>query len=158
MHYRLIFDATTVRYPVWPWLLPLALFAAFGLVLVRFPNLYGQRSRFMRAVGTLLTIVGLGSALFIWHVRTGQRHKVIGALRDGHYALVEGRVSGFRPGAPTSHPPEEFDVNGHHYRYAPAEELYSFNHVAGAGGPIHDGVQVRIADVDGLIARLEIAP
>jgi len=32
-----------------------------------------------------------------------------------------------------------------------------FNNTLSHGGPIHEGLRVRIADVDGAIARLEIA-
>jgi hypothetical protein len=78
-------------------------------------------------------------------------------LEQGSYQRVEGVVTGFRPGRADSHPPEEFDVDGHHFRYAPADQFYGFNTVAGEGGPIHEGARVRIADVDGIIARLEIA-
>jgi hypothetical protein len=157
--YRLVFDATTVRYPASEWLLPLALFAAFGVALASFPRLSEpERRRFVRPFGALSAIVAGAMAVGIWRTSEAQRSQVVGALRDGRYQLVEGVVEGFRPGAASSHPPEEFTVSGHRYRYAPAEHLYGFNQVAALGGPIRNGLRVRIAEVDGLIARLEVAP
>lgn len=158
MTYHLVFDASAVHYPIWRWMAPWLVAAAVGAILLRWPGVYGpKRRRFMRLFGALLIAAGLGGAVWIWRASVGQRERVLAALRGGRYVAVEGVVQHFRPGAADSHPPEEFDVGGRHYRYAPSELLYGFSQVAGAGGPVREGLRVRIADVDGLIARLEIA-
>jgi hypothetical protein len=102
-------------------------------------------------------VVGIVIPLVLAHVNATRRDEVLSALHGGRYEVIEGTVQGFHAGAASSHPPEEFDVSGHHFRYAPAELLYTFNHVAGAGGPMREGLRVRIASVEGRIARLEIA-
>ena len=157
--YRLIFDAATVRYAVWDWLFPAVLFVAFGITLVCFPDLYGRdRRRFTRPFGALLAAVAAWMAVGSWRATNSQRARVVDALRAGRYQLVQGVVQNFRPGDVDSHPPEEFTVAGHRYQYAPAEHLFGFNRVAAQGGPIREGLRVRIADVDGLIAWLEVSP
>ena len=154
--YRLVFDAAHQHYALWQILAPWLLAVAFGLVLIRFPNIYGRRPRFYRAFGALLVVVGLGAPLAIWRVSSTQRQHVVHALQEGRFEHVEGRVEHFRPGRADGHPSESFDVAGHHYHYSPSDWLYGFNHVSGAGGPVREGLRVRIADVDGVIARLEI--
>jgi len=155
--YRLIFDASTVRYPTWQWVSPWLAAALLGLVLVRFPHIYGARPRYFRTFGVLLCVVGCLAAVGIEIASRSQRNRIVGALTSGRFRVVEGRITNFHPGSTDSHPPEEFDVGTHHYRYAPAEALYGFNRVAGGGGPLRAGLSVRIADVEGVIARLEIA-
>jgi len=52
---------------------------------------------------------------------------------------------------------ERFVVNGHHYEYSDYVVSAGFNNTQSHGGPIREGITVRIADVRGKIARLEIA-
>lgn len=156
--YRLAFDAANVHYPLWRQTLPWLAGAAAGVALVRWPGLYGDaKRRFTRAVGVLLCIAGCGIALVLSTVNAQQRQRVVSALIERRCQILEGPVQHFRPGAADSHPPEEFDVAGQHFHYAPADQLYGFNQVVGAGGPVREGLQVRLCHIDGLIARLEIA-
>ena len=79
------------------------------------------------------------------------------ALRDSTYVVVEGVVTEFVPGRTDGHPAESFVVNGHRYEYSPYIVTSGFSQIQPLGGPIHEGLLVRIADVDGTIARLEVA-
>ena len=80
------------------------------------------------------------------------------ALRTGSYLTVEGVVTEFVPGRSDGHPAESFVVNGHRYEYSPYIVTSGFSQIQSHGGPIREGLRVRIADVDGTIARLEVAP
>jgi hypothetical protein len=79
------------------------------------------------------------------------------SLRAGRVAVVEGIVTHFDPQPPEGHHDESFDVSGHHFSYSSYVMNAGFNHSKGAGGPMRDGLQVRIAYLDGKILRLEIA-
>jgi len=155
--YHSVFDASAVHYPVWRWVAPWLLGLIAGVALAAFPRIYTGRFRHTRVLGVA---VGVGCSIAVIGIvmaTSSQQNRIVGALAEKRYEQVEGTVVNFRPGAADSHPPEEFDVGSHHYRYAPAEDLYGFNQVAGNHGPLRNGVRVRIADVDGIIARLEIA-
>jgi hypothetical protein len=80
------------------------------------------------------------------------------ALETGDFTAVEGHVREFQRGDRGGHKEERFTVvsNGRRYTYA----YTSSNWEPGfrqSHGPIREGFFVRIADVDGHIARLEIA-
>jgi hypothetical protein len=51
---------------------------------------------------------------------------------------------------------ESFEVAGRRYRYSDFVLVPGFHTTTTRGGPIREGLHVRIADVDGEIARLEI--
>ncbi|HEX8394197.1 MAG TPA: hypothetical protein VF665_17775 [Longimicrobium sp.] len=78
-------------------------------------------------------------------------------LASGDYELVAGRVQNFMPGDRGGHRDESFTVvsggRTYRYRYRHSDWTPGFHQSA---GPVHAGAYVRIADVDGQIARLEI--
>ena len=82
-------------------------------------------------------------------------------LNHGDYTVVEGVVSDFVPGDWTGHRHELWRVRSEHrdywYTYSKSIITSGFRQTQEEGGPIHNGVRVRIADMDGLIARLEVA-
>ena len=55
------------------------------------------------------------------------------------------------------HSLESFEVNGHRFAYSDYIVTAGFNNTQSHGGPIREGLQVRIVAVDGRIARLEVA-
>jgi hypothetical protein len=69
-------------------------------------------------------------------------------------------VTGFEalPGRGWSQKAETFLVNGKRFEYHGAVVTAGFHQMASQGGPIHDGLQVRIAYSGSDILRLEAAP
>jgi hypothetical protein len=158
MQYRLVFDTMTREARLWPVAIPLV-FAVVGGVGVLRPAIFRAGSaKLNRVVSGGLVLGGCGMAIFIWRDIVDQQAYFRDALRAGRYTLVEGRVQNFVPGGAGCHPKEEFDVGGHHYWYSACSLSSAFQQTAGESGPVRDGVRVRIADVDGNIVRLEIAP
>lgn len=98
-------------------------------------------------IGTLATV---GSTLRV-------RYR----LNHGDYTVVEGVVSDFVPGDWTGHRHELWRVRSgdqdYWFTYSRSIITPGFRQTQEEGGPIHNGVRVRIADMDGLIARLEVA-
>lgn len=84
--------------------------------------------------------------------------EAVKALRSGRYEIVEGTVTNFVPMPWEGHANESFDVAGHHYEYSDFVVTTGFRQSRSHGGPIREGLRVRIADVGGRIFRLEIAP
>jgi hypothetical protein len=172
VHYSLVYDASTAasRYPIGALagLLPLTI----GLLLWRFPPLdWGgderrreeirdfegnDPGRLGRTLGLLASAMGVlilvGAPVAEW----GGRRKLHDALTQRTYTTVEGTVSNFVAGQPDGHPMERFTVGGHEFMYSPYTAT-GFNRVSTLGGPMREGLRVRIAEVQGNIARLEIA-
>jgi hypothetical protein len=86
------------------------------------------------------------------------RERLVSAIRRGDSVLVEGRVAGFVPGDSGAHTDESWRVeapgSAHYYRYSRSSYEPGFHQSA---GPVRAGQRVRVTDVDGQIARLEIA-
>ena len=86
------------------------------------------------------------------------------AVRAGRFTVVEGHVEDFSPPVRSRNlkQRETFKVYSHkqtfRYRYLESEIAPGFNTPSDRDGPIYAGLRVRIADVGGRIARLEIAP
>jgi hypothetical protein len=82
------------------------------------------------------------------------------ALADGHYQVHEGLVSDFVPG--DGHRPERWILrtpdSSFSYSYSPPILKPGYNKIAPEGGYISNGLHVRLWDVGGDIARLEVAP
>lgn len=81
----------------------------------------------------------------------------VAALRDGHYSVVEGPVTDFVPMPYTGHAMERFSVQGQPFSYSDFIVTPGFRNSASHGGPIREGLYVRIAYVGNTILRLEVA-
>lgn len=79
------------------------------------------------------------------------------ALSSGEYEVVEGPIQDFAPGDRRGHQYEHFSVvtggRTHSYWYSHRQSEPGFHRSA---GPMRAGMHVRIADVNGHIARLEV--
>jgi hypothetical protein len=87
----------------------------------------------------------------------GQYRHMRNALETGRYVTIEGTVRNFVPMPVTGHSMETFEIDGRRYSYSDYVVTAGFNNTQSHGGPIREGLHVRIADVGGHIARLEIA-
>jgi hypothetical protein len=79
------------------------------------------------------------------------------ALKEGNIAVVEGRVENFVPMPYIGHAQERFSVCGVSFSYSDYGVTAGFNNTSSHGGPIREGLWVRMAYVGNSIARLEIA-
>ena len=79
------------------------------------------------------------------------------ALVTGRYTVVEGVVTNFKPAPAEGHADEEFDVARHHYSFSDYVVIAAYHRSRSHGGAFREGLRVRIADVEGQIARLEVA-
>jgi hypothetical protein len=159
MNFELVFDVRDAGYRQW-W------FPAFGLIFVALfsaklvydrKKIFQSQSRWSRmgsysGVGFAVLWVSISFVMTFsdyWTLRQ--------ALRLGKFEVVEGKVADFVPMPEHGHAMEQFNVNGHHYEFSDFSVTAGFNNTRSRGGPIREGMIVRIADVRGKIARLEIA-
>ncbi len=164
MQYKLVFDASTAPIDLWRVVPPL-LFTVVGCVAAWRPSLFrgpaagpaAGPAKVPRAIGVAVALVSFWMAISTWQLLSVEQERFRSALRAGRYTLVEGKIANFQPGRPSCHPKEEFDVGRHHFSYGPCLLSTSFQKIAAQGGPLREGLQVRIADVDGSIVRVELA-
>jgi hypothetical protein len=156
IQYEVVFDASEAGYRYW-W------FPACGLIVLAIGTVFvicqrknaSQRhcfrGYFITGFALLWTTISfIGTFSDYWQLRQ--------ALRSGNFEVIEGKVVDFVPmprhgGGGREH----FDVSGHHYEYSDFAVSASFNNSQPYGGPMRAGLNVRITDVGGKIARLEIA-
>jgi hypothetical protein len=109
------------------------------------------------------SLLGL-SGIYILHEVSG----VVARQRDyydrmttvylaGQYSVVEGPVANFHPMPSTGHDHETFSVSGAHFSFSDFDGSPCFNNAASRGGPMREGVRVRIAYSDNCILKLEVA-
>jgi hypothetical protein len=79
------------------------------------------------------------------------------ALADGRYEIVEGTVQDFVPMPYEGHALESFSVNGRRFSYSDYVASAGFRQTTAHGGPIREGLRVRVTHAGNVILRLEVA-
>ena len=152
-NYQLVYDATDAGFTTWP-------FAAAGLIFVfagviafllnRNPST--PRERVLRkVVAPILVVIGSWFSIGTLSALRSEHRRVSEALLHHQYELVEGPVTVIAAGS-DGHPPETWKVGSHSYEVNPSEISSGFT----KDKVMSSGTIVRIADVEGKIARLEI--
>jgi hypothetical protein len=159
-HYRLVYDLAQAGYTGWPY--P-GIAVALLVVSVANAKLRRRRRQPLGPWGDRSTAAFLGCvAILLFAVTYLPYRSMRKALESGRFTVVEGTVQRYRLNDPVTTDEETWEVvsGGSVYRYSydNATPEPGFGHTTAHGGPIHEGLRVRIADVGGSIARLEVAP
>jgi hypothetical protein len=94
--------------------------------------------------------VGLGNVFY-------QRWRCISWARAEDFAVVEGRVHDFVPMPYAGHADESFGVGDTRFSYSDFNiSKGGFNNTASHGGPIREGLYVRVSHRNGRILKLEV--
>jgi hypothetical protein len=154
--YRLIYDAGAAGFHTRRWTMIGLIFVAIGVIgtsmiwRVRTP-----RARvFGRSFALAWTLGSASLTAALHHAIRTQHRMLVDALATHRYQLVEGVVDDYTPEGVGGHPVESWSVTGHHYMLSSNVVSSGFSEV----GRVRLGQQVRIADVNGTIARIEVAP
>jgi hypothetical protein len=161
MHYVTVFDASIHPYRNLSFVLPGLGFMVLGAIMVFRPAWVETAFRkpfrhryFFRWFFFLFSV--------FWVVTAGTSvlSDSIGASRNvasRNCEIVEGLVDHFHPMPAEGHDMEHFDVRGVEFSYSDYVVTAGFNNTASHGGPIREGLPVRICYRDGEILRLAIA-
>ena len=79
-----------------------------------------------------------------------------GRLQSGDYQVVEGQVTRFVPMPARGHAMESFVVGGRRFSYSDYVLTAGFNNTSSHGGPVGEGLRVRISYAGNTILRLEV--
>lgn len=158
--YDVVFDVATAGYRQWT-------FPAFGLIFIAIAVAFAiyelrRAPPGARARSRILFAIAYGGFATVWTISAfwstyADYLRLRRALDTGAYEVVEGAVTDLVPMPKAGHALEHFVVDGHRFAYSDFVVTAGFNTTTAYGGPIREGLRVRIADVGGEIARLEIA-
>ena len=129
------------------------IFLASGLLLIRL--LKGRK--FYVIVGVLVASMASLFLLISLVIFLPSFMKQRGEYVSGKSLIVEGTVENFRP-APTIGPAREsFSVHGVSFSYNALDDTPCFHNAPIHGGPIREGLDVRIHYYEGCIQRIEVS-
>lgn len=156
MTYHTIFDVCAAGYRNWRGsveTLSFALLAAAGLLL----TLRKRRTVPLRVFLFVVIAASVSTAFSSFRNTHARYNKMCRALHENTYSQVDGEVLRFTPAVPSRGSLlESFSVGSRRYSYDPSGSSTGYHVGQAHGSPIQDGIHVRIADVDGEIARLEL--
>src|ERR1051326_926742 len=154
--YRTVFDVEQSGYRQWPFALFGLIFVVVGFAmptLLRMGIMGGGRlwmekwlPRIFVVGGTFWTATALAST-FVDYRRD------VDALQNGEAKIVDGRVEHYWQVPNKS---EAFDVGGVRFQYGEGLVIAGFNHTASRGGPIREGLPVKIWYWNEQILRLQM--
>lgn len=160
MNYQTIFEATSEPYRNLTFLIPGLAVSAVGAVLVWRPALlerFGYKQRGWRVFSWLFFLFAVLWTLSAGFLLVSRDLAASQELARGNCSVIEGVVENFHPMPKSGHDTERFEVNGVHFSYSDYATSRGFNNTASHGGPISEGLQVRICHNSGDILRLEVA-
>lgn len=161
MHYVTVFDTAVQPYRNLSFVLPGFGFLLLGAIMVfrpswveavlRKPFRHRHVFRWFFFLFSVFWVVTATSSVLIDAIRASQN------ATSGNCETVEGPVEHFHPMPAEGHDMEHFDVRGVEFSYSDYVVTAGFNNTASHGGPIRQGLPVRICHRDGEILRLEVA-
>jgi hypothetical protein len=158
--YQVIYDAAAIRFPAWPVASVGLLVAAIGVGLGAYLRQRAVTSAVARTAVTSAIIFGVSWALLVGGGLYAQHGQLRSALEEGSVVRVEGTVYDSPPGAARDADGKSWVVESgttaHWYRYDSSPLAVGYRRAAPGTGGLRDGARVRIADVGGRIARVEV--
>jgi hypothetical protein len=162
MSYRVVFDLASTGVAWWPVAVISAIVAAviFGLskqiIAVASSRSKDGPSRFSERYIVIAMMVA--AFVFITAVVYTVYAKELRLIAEERTSatIVEGVVSHFVPMPYTGHAMERFCVSATCFAYSDYVITGGFNNASSHGGPIREGLHVRIKHVNGVIVRLEV--
>jgi hypothetical protein len=161
VNYQVVFDIADVGYKNWTGPAFGLIFVAIGILLVaNRKNLPGQWSNYPLA-SSAFAFFWLGFSVFVtltmFYVSYTDYSSLSSARSAGQARIVHGPVRDFVPMPVTGHAMERFCVTDECFEYSDYVATAGFNNTSSHGGPIKEGLQVRVTYVGNSIIRLEVA-
>jgi hypothetical protein len=158
--YHVVYDAAELRFPAWPVASVGLAVALAGVGLGAYFRRRGITSAAARTVVTSAIIFGVSWSLLVGGGLYAQHGQLRSALAEQSYVLVEGVVYDSPQGPAKDADGKSWVVESgktaHWYRYDSSPLAVGYHRSTPGTGGLHDGAHVRIADVGGRIARLEV--
>jgi RsiW-degrading membrane proteinase PrsW (M82 family) len=160
LQYRLVFDISSAVYETWKFSILPGCIALVASVLSYIALRGRSTSSGSKLYGVLAGIAAVFTAAISvgFLIRSRWEYAYLRrAAAHGDYRTVQGRVTDFVAQGPNGHPRESFRIGDVVLDYSASDMTSAFHQTAGEGGPIREGLRVRIAYAEGSIVRLEVA-
>jgi len=159
LQYEVVFDLAEIGYRQWWFPAFGLLFVVVGGILVKFRATV-QKWRMPTLLAKSFPFIVLGFSI-LWTLASfaltfGEYYSLKRALQEGRYRVVEGPVTEFQPMPYSGHARESFVVGGNKFSYSDFEMTSAFNNTQSHGGPIKEGLYIRVTSVGDAIVKLEI--
>jgi len=158
--YRVIYDAAQLPFPAWPVAAVGLAVAIAGAGLGAYLRRRNVTSPVTRTIVTSAIIFGVSWSLLVGGGLYAQHGQLRSGLREGSFVPVEGVVydspRGPADGIVKGSWLVESGNTAHWYRYDRSPLAVGYRRTAPGTGGLRDGSRVRIADIGGRIARLEV--
>jgi hypothetical protein len=158
--YEVIYDAASLPFPGWPMAVLGVAVAAMGAGLGAYVRRRPNASPLVRIVSTSAVVFGASWALLVGGGLYAQHAQLREDLRGGSFVRVEGIVHDRPPGAANEDVGPSWVVESgeiaHWYRYDRSPLAVGYRRSAPGTGGLTNGARVRIADIGGRIARVEV--
>jgi hypothetical protein len=161
MEYRTVFDIATAGYKSWYFPTFGLIFVTAGAILVanrkNLPSWWAKHPRasnvfafYFFGFAVLWTLVSFFSTY-------SQYSSLSKARSASDLRVAEGVVTNFKPMPAIGHAMERFCVSRVCFEYSDYVIAGGFNNTTSHGGPIREGLQVRVSYVGNSIVKLEVA-
>lgn len=150
--YETVFLVTDKSFQFWP----SAVCFALSCVILLFGYMFWRRKPVLWRTTLGICFLGLLLSIFVLTVMYLDFRHLQNAYLAGDYTVVEGPVAHFRPMSESGDKKERFSVGSASFEYSPYYPTPGFNQPAYRGGPIREGLWVRVTHHHGVILKLEI--
>ena len=149
------YDLVRGGFPYWNvlWGIPVGLFLYLASRLFSKETFYGRQ---MRRGGVIALLAWCCFILIVLPHSFVEYQHLLSSVNHGDTSVAEGVVSHFIPTPQYGKRAESFIVNGKAFSYSPYEIAPGFHQAQPLGGPIKEGLPVRVSYVGDTIVRLEI--
>lgn len=157
--YTTVFDVTQAGFRQWKFSVIGLLLVAAGLAmrwLVRIGVMRPQYPWMMKCFPRVFVGFAIVWTLISFSATFADYQGAVSAMRNNRAKVIEGIVTQFRPMPYTGHAKESFVVEGIRFEYSDYTTTAGFNNTTSHGGPIREGLPVKIWYVGGRILRLDI--
>jgi hypothetical protein len=158
--YVVVYDAARTAFPAWPLASIGLLVAAAGVGLGAYFRHRAVKSAVAQTVVTSAIIFGVSWSLLVGGGLYAQHGQLRRALQDGSFTRIEGVVYDTPQGSSRVVDTRSWLVEAgntaHWYRYDKSPLAVGYHRPGPGTGGLHDGTRVRIADIGGRIAKMEV--
>ena len=158
--YRVVYDASDLWFPAWPIAVVGLAVALAGVALGAYLRRRGHVSAVASMIVTSAIIFGVSWSLLVGGGLFAQHGQLRRALADRSYMVVEGDVHDSPPDRGSGDEGSwvvEVGQTAHWYRYDRSLLGVGYRRRGPGDGGLRNGMRVRLADVGGRIARVEVA-
>lgn len=155
MDYVTVFDISKQPFEWWWPAIGIAIFA-IGIILIKFVSKRPSQKN-AKIIGWVMVVLGPIFTIVVYNSQNSMWADWRSAYDRGAYSTVEGVVHDFKPMPYEGHQNECFWVKNQEFCYSDYVVQPGFRQSASHGGPIREGLPVRVAHYQGQILRLDVA-